>query len=149
MKRPPQSLQTLLKHNNTLAKLQQQSTHLQQLTVSVRQHLPATVGRHLLMCNYSNACLTLFTRTAAQATVLRLASKHLLLRLYDDAQLQSTYKNINRIRIRISMGIRHRPDHHKKSTALTRDSARLLEKLAETMIDPALKDILQRLSKRR
>jgi len=144
MKYQPKTIHTLLDQSSTFARLRQHGHQLQQINSIVRSCLPDSTAQHLQACSINGPHLTLYARSAAQATVLRLASSNLLAALHQNHQLTQ----LSDIRIRITTDRQILPTKPVQPRFLTNSTAKLISDLAETAIDPAIKNILRRLSKR-
>jgi len=144
MKHQPKTIYSLLGNNSTLAKLQRHSQQLQQLSETVRSCLPESSARYLQACSLNGPQLTLYARSPAQATSLRLASSNLLQTLRQEHHLVQ----LSSIRIRITIERHQTRASPIQTSPLTENTAKLVSELAETSIDPAIRDILRRLSKR-
>lgn len=144
MKHQPKPVNILLSDSNILGKLQQHSRYLHLLTETVRGCLPAVAARQLLACSFDGTQLTLYADNAAAATTLRLASSQLLQSLRQEHQLHQ----LSHIRVRITVNPPQHPTKPSDPNTLTEDIAKLVGDLAEAASDPAIREILRRLSKR-
>jgi len=144
MKHQPNSVDHLLNNNNTLSKLRQHSRYLHLLTETVRSYLPAASARQLQACSFDGTQLTLYACNAAAATTLRMACSQLMQSLRQEHQLHQ----IQRIRVRITVIPLQHPTNASAPSTLTGHTAKLLGNLAETASDPAIREILRRISKR-
>jgi hypothetical protein len=144
MKYQPQAIHALLGNNSTLAGLYRHGQQLQELSDTVRECLPDTAARLLQACSFDGSRLTLYARSSTQATALRLASSDLLHRLRQERHLAQ----LSSIHIRISVDRQQGPSDPPPANVLTDSTAALVSELAETVIDPAIRDILRRLSTR-
>jgi len=144
MKRQPKAVHALLHDNNTLAKLHHHSQKLQQLSDTVRDCLPASCASHLQACSFDGSQLTLYAYGPAQATSLRLSSSNLLQTLRQKHQLAQ----LSNIRIQVTMQGPQRQIPPTQTSPLAENTAKLVGELAETTIDPAVRDILRRISTR-
>lgn len=117
-----------------------QIQHRQQLSATIRRCLPASLAPFCHACSLDNGLLTLYTRTATAATRLRLYSAVLLADLDLD-------QPVTKVRCKI-----YPPDTavHPAPAASSRSPlpGKLLGSLAQTLLDPALRDIIQRLAQR-
>jgi|GEM_PF-6167804 len=144
MKHQPKPVNILLSDSTILGKLQQRSRYLHLLTETVRSCLPAVTARQLQACSFDGTQLTLYAGNAAAATTLRLASSQLLQFLRQEHQLHQ----LSHIRVRISVNPLQHPTKPSDPNTLTDDTAKLVGDLAEAASDPAIREILRRLSKR-
>ena len=144
MKHQPNSVDHLLNNSSTLSKLRRHSRYLQLLTETVRSCLPPACARQLQACSFDGTQLTLYASNAAAATTLRMACSQLMQSLRQEHQLHQ----IQRIRVRITVTPLQSPTSTPAPHILTDDIAKLLGNLAQTASDPAIREILRRISKR-
>jgi hypothetical protein len=95
-------------------------------------------------CSFDGSMLTLYAHNPAQATTLRLASSDLLHILRQQHQLAQLCS----IRIRIAVTDHSTPAAPAPPRILPHSTAALIGELAETALNPAIRDILRRLSRR-
>lgn len=144
MKHQPHSVDHLLNNSSTLSKLRRHGRYLHLLTETVRSCLPAACARQLQACSFDGTQLTLYACNSAAATTLRMACSQLMQSLRQNHELHQ----IQRIRVRIIVTPLQQPTSTPAPNILTDDTAKMLGNLAQTASDPAISEILRRISKR-
>jgi len=140
----PAAVNHVLARGNTVPALYGQALRLIELQKQLRALLPPSLGLHVSVGNCRNGILTVYADSAAWAARLRFEVPGLLKRLEET----SPDAGIRTLRIRIRP-----PDPAPAPVTgkplLSAASARLLQDVAESIDDPALRDSLLRLSRHR
>jgi hypothetical protein len=144
MKSQPEPIHRYLHAGGTLTRLQQHNQRLQRLRDDVRRCLPEALARHIVACSLNDSQLILYAESASRATALRLTAQKLLQKLHQDHGLGQ----IKAVRVRITTPPRSLQSRTASPRALASGTAKLLNELAETAIDPAIRKILRRLARR-
>lgn len=126
--------------------LQDKTSLLHRLTLSIRMQLPANLANHCWVANIENRTLTIITDDPSQATLIRFQQLEILKQLNQELGL-TVREYLNRLKIKIRKTA-DGPSPQASVQTLSDHAARHIDACADLVEDPALKEALQQLAKR-
>jgi len=141
MFRLPRALTDILSHSGTAAALVARVRSQSALLERVKRELGAPLNLHIVAALMHNKRLILYTDSSAWASRLRFSSRTLL------GLLVGKGLEIEKITVRIALPSASTNSRSRTERHLSRDNSLLLEKTAETIDDPGLRQALKRLSR--
>ncbi|HLA74973.1 MAG TPA: DciA family protein [Gammaproteobacteria bacterium] len=145
MKYPKAVGKLLIEEGGDLRRLLDHAQRLQQATRIVHEGLSPPLNEHCRVANIKDSMLVLHADSPAWAAKLRFQVAAML------AQLNRApgFGELRSIRVKVCPQARVQPEVVSKPRSLSPRVAALISSVAETSTDPALKEVLLRLSKRR
>lgn len=141
MPRAPRAITDILNFSGTAAALVAQLREQSHLLALVKQELEASLNAHLVAALMFNKQLVLYADSSAWASRLRFGSRTLRDRLIGKGL------GVNKITVRIALPNGTRSVSRQVKRHLSRENGLLIEKTAETIDDPGLRQALRRLSR--
>jgi hypothetical protein len=135
------SINSLLRTETTLTKLQARSREQSALLQQVRRLLPSPLDRHCHAAVLKGDRLVLFTDSSAWASRLRYFSRDLIF------GLQREGLTVTKAAIRILVADRQKKRKQRHILRISQKNARLLRQIADDVSDPTLGAALRKLSR--
>jgi hypothetical protein len=135
------SINSVLRTETTLTRLQARSRDQSALLQQVRRLLPSPLDRHCLAAVLEADRLVLFTDSSAWASRLRYFARDLVF------GLQQERVTVTKTAIRILVSNRQKKRKQRHIPRISQKNARLLRQIADDISDPALGAALRRLSR--
>ena len=143
--RPPTARQWL-KNQTSLRGILRHSAQLKNGESILKQHLPIPLQRHCQLANYRENILFLHADSAAWATKLR----YYVPKLTESLKKTFYFKNLKKVTINTRPNDNHGPayPHKPHRFTISKDTAKLINNLADSVTNDELANSLKRLARR-